>query len=91
MAAPVNQMLRHTIEEDAAADVILRDGSTLRLRPPVRGDVDAFVRFFAEFSDQSFYRRFHGHPSVDARLVAQDLEPGWAERGRCSVGSPPRR
>jgi len=70
------------IEEDTAAvDVILRDGSTLRLRPPARKDADALVRFFAELSDQSLYQRFHGHPSVDADLVAPDLEPDWTERG----------
>jgi len=70
-----------TIEADADVDVILRDGSTLRLRPPARDDADALVRFFAELSDQSLYLRFHGHPSVDARLAAEDLEPDWAERG----------
>ncbi len=69
------------VEEDTAVDVILRDGSTLRLRPPARDDGDALVRFFAELSDQSLYRRFHGHPSVDADLVAPDLEPDWVERG----------
>ncbi len=69
------------VEEDTAVDVILRDGSTLRLRPPNRDDADALVHFFAELSDQSLYRRFHGHPSVDADLVAPDLEPDWVERG----------
>ncbi len=68
-------------ESTAAVDVILRDGSTLRLRPPARDDADALVRFFAELSDQSLYRRFHGHPSVDADLVAPDLEPDWVGRG----------
>ncbi len=72
---------RLAVEADAAVDVILRDGSTLRLRPPGRADADALVRFFAELSDQSLYLRFHGHPSVDARLVAPDLEPDWVERG----------
>ena len=77
---PTTEKRRHTIEEDAA-DVILRDGSTLRLRPPARGDAEALLRFFAELSEQSLYMRFHGHPSVDARLVAPDLEPDWVERG----------
>jgi len=62
-------------------DVILRDGGTLRLRPPLRDDADALVGFFEDLSDQSLYLRFHGHPSVDARLVAPDLDPDWAERG----------
>ncbi|MEJ7792116.1 MAG: GNAT family N-acetyltransferase [Gaiellaceae bacterium] len=78
---PMDGNRRLTTEADADVDVILRDGSTLRLRPPARDDADALVRFFAELSDQSLYLRFHGHPSVDARLVAGDLEPDWAERG----------
>jgi len=71
----------HTIESDTAVDVILREGSTLRLRAPEQADEGALVHFFAELSDQSLYRRFHGHPSVDARLVAPNLDPEWAERG----------
>jgi acetyl coenzyme A synthetase (ADP forming)-like protein len=78
---PVDGKPQHTLDADTAVDVILRDGSTLRLRPPVSDDGDALVRFFAELSDQSLYLRFHGHPSVDARLVAHDLEPDWVERG----------
>jgi len=78
---PMKERLPHTIEEDTAVDVILRDGSTLRLCPPALDDADALVRFFAELSDQSLYLRFHGHPSVDAHLVAADLAPDWAERG----------
>ena len=78
---PLDGKLQHSFAVDAAVDVILRDGSTLRLRPPASDDGDALVRFFAELSDQSLYLRFHGHPSVDARLVAQDLEPDWVERG----------
>ncbi len=71
----------HAIERDTAVDVILREGSTLRLRAPEQADEGELVRFFAELSDQSLYRRFHGHPSVDARLVAPNLDPEWAERG----------
>ena len=74
---PMDGELQHAFATDTAVDVILRDGSTLRLRPPAPDDSDALVRFFAELSDQSLYLRFHGHPSVDARLVAQDLEPDW--------------
>ena len=78
---PVKEKVRHTIEGDAVVDVILRDGSTLRLRPPARDDAEALVRFFAELSDQSFYQRFHGHPLIDAHLVEPDLEPDWSKRG----------
>ena len=78
---PVKEKVRHTIEGDAVVDVILRDGSTLRLRPPARDDAEALVRFFAELSDQSLYQRFHGHPIIDAHLVEPDLEPDWSKRG----------
>ena len=77
----MKEKLRPAIEGDTAVDVILRDGSTLRLRAPARDDAEALVSFFAELSDESFYLRFHGHPPVDAHLVAPDLEPDWAERG----------
>src|SRR5687768_3302372 len=62
-------------------DVILRDGSTLRLRAPAAADREALVRFFRELSDRSLYLRFHGHPTVDERLVDPVVDPDWAERG----------
>ena len=62
-------------------DVILRDGGTLRLRPPARTDQEALVGFFQDLSDRSLYLRFHGHPRVDAHLVEPVLEPDWSERG----------
>ena len=80
MIVPLEEEQRPPFD-GVSVDVILRDGSTLRLRQPTRNDVDALVRFFADLSDQSLYRRFHGHPMVDARLVASDLDPDWVERG----------
>jgi acetate---CoA ligase (ADP-forming) len=62
-------------------DVILRDGSTLRLRPPRRDDADALLRFFHGLSERSLYLRFHGLPRLDERLVEPVLEPDWEERG----------
>lgn len=35
------------------ADVILRDGRTLRLRPPTRGESDALLAFFSGLSQRS--------------------------------------
>lgn len=69
-----------------AVDVILRDGSTLRLRPPRAADRAPLVRFFQNLSQRSLYLRFHGYPEVDERLVHPVLEPDWAERGAL-VGS----
>jgi acetate---CoA ligase (ADP-forming) len=63
------------------ADVVLRDGSTMRLRAPRPDDAAALLAFFDSLSDESLYLRFHGHPSVDARLVDPVLAPDWFERG----------
>jgi acetyl coenzyme A synthetase (ADP forming)-like protein len=65
----------------AAVDVILRDGSTLRLRAPVRGDAGALVEFFERLSEHSRYLRFHGTRRVDATLVEHFLDPDWVNRG----------
>ncbi len=61
-------------------DVILRDGRTLRLRPPSRSDVDRVVSFFRRLSSQSLHRRFHGLPAITPALVEPLLDTG-AERG----------
>jgi acetyl coenzyme A synthetase (ADP forming)-like protein len=65
----------------AVSDVVLRDGSTMRFRAPLKDDARALLEFFDKLSDQSLYRRFHGHPSVDDHLVAPMLDPDWVERG----------
>jgi acetyl coenzyme A synthetase (ADP forming)-like protein len=61
-------------------DVILRDGTTLRLHRPRAEDLDALLGFFAGLSDRSLYLRFHGLPSVTARLVTPWLDPDGVER-----------
>jgi acetate---CoA ligase (ADP-forming) len=63
------------------SDVILRDGTTLRLRPPRREDMDELVAFFGALSERSLYLRFHGFPSLGPELVEQLLDPNWVERG----------
>jgi acetate---CoA ligase (ADP-forming) len=67
--------------EGAATDVILRDGSTLRLRPPLAEDADAMLEFFESLSERSRYLRFHGFPSLGPKLVEPFLAPDWEERG----------
>jgi acetyl coenzyme A synthetase (ADP forming)-like protein len=69
-----------------ATDVILRDGSTLRLSAPVVEDADALVAFFTGLSEHSLYLRFHGFPALGRKLVEPVLEPDWQERGAL-VGS----
>ena len=63
------------------ADVILRDGRTLRLRPPSRDDADALLAFFSALSQRSLYLRYHGLPELGPRLVESLVEPDWQERG----------
>ncbi len=70
-----------SLVDTAPVDVILRDGSTLRLRPPRETDRQALVRFFEGLSERSLYLRFHGRPNVDERLVEPMLDPDWADRG----------
>src|SRR5437899_722402 len=62
-------------------DVILRDGSTLRLRPPHKTDVEALVAFFAGLSERSVYQRFHGFPTVGPATVEPFVEPDWEDMG----------
>ncbi len=64
-----------------ATDVILRDGSTLRLRAPVADDTDAVLELFSGLSDDSRYLRFHGFPALGSKLVEPVLDPDWDERG----------
>jgi acetyl coenzyme A synthetase (ADP forming)-like protein len=65
----------------APVDVILRDGSTLRLRTPVRGDAAALVAFYERLSENSRYLRFHGAQRIDATLVERFLDPDRDDRG----------
>ncbi len=65
----------------ASLDVILRDGTTLRLRPPGTGEADAVAELFARLSPESSARRFHGPASAAPWLVQAALDPDWRERG----------
>jgi acetyl coenzyme A synthetase (ADP forming)-like protein len=67
--------------DDRPTDVILRDGGTLRLRPPQEDDRERLLAFFTGLSSRSLYLRFHGVPRVDDRLVEPVLAPEWTERG----------
>jgi acetyl coenzyme A synthetase (ADP forming)-like protein len=61
--------MQRTALKPELVDVILRDGATLRLRPPTRGDADALIDFFANLSTASMHSRFHGARRVDRSLI----------------------
>jgi len=69
------------IRDLGVVDVILRDGGTLRLRPPEAADTGALTDFLSGLSEQSFYFRFHGAPAVRRQLVEPFIDPDWVERG----------
>jgi acetate---CoA ligase (ADP-forming) len=59
--------------ESLVRDVLLRDGSTLRLRAPMLEDFDDIKEFFDGLSAESRYMRFHGYGRTDiaARAAAE--------------------
>jgi acetyl coenzyme A synthetase (ADP forming)-like protein len=64
-----------------AVDVILKDGGTLRLRPPASSDAVAVLDFLQGLSERSLYLRFHGIRQVDRAFVDSVLDPDWLEAG----------
>jgi len=64
-----------------AVDVILKDGGTLRLRPPAADDAEAVLAFLHGLSERTLYMRFHGIRHVDESLVDPIVDPDWVERG----------
>lgn len=53
----------------ATTDVVLRDGSTICLRPAEERDLDALLAFLRSLSPESLYYRFLGLPSLNASRV----------------------
>jgi len=62
-------------------DVVLRDGTTLRLRAPRAADADAVTTFLERLSSRSRYLRFHGGGTNVGRVAETVVEPDWVERG----------
>ncbi len=55
-------------------DVVLRSGSTLRLRPVRPDDADALLAFFGRLSPDSLYLRFFSSRQVDSKATARFCE-----------------
>ncbi|MGD0273418.1 MAG: GNAT family N-acetyltransferase [Gaiellaceae bacterium] len=62
-------------------DVILRDGSTVRLRPPLAEEVEPVVQFLRNLSPESYTQRFHGSAKIDASLLEGMVDCDWLEQG----------
>src|SRR4051812_37377782 len=60
-------------------DVVLRDGSTLRLRPATTADAPALLDFFERLSPESRYLRFQGGMRVDAVVIRPFLQSDGVE------------
>ena len=69
-------------DSDMVVDVILRDGTTLRLRAPVDDDVPALVGFFADLSLRSRFLRFHGLGRRGRPVPAHPRRSGLGREGR---------
>ena len=60
-------------------DVVLRDGSTLRLRPTGAADDAALLAFFERLSPESRHLRFQGGVRIGASTVAPFLRSDGKE------------
>ncbi len=74
MSIPLGERVTTTAE-----DVVLRDGSTLRLRSTAPGDGPALVAFFDRLSPESRYMRFQGAGVVDLRTVEPFVHTDWTD------------
>ena len=65
--------------EPLIRDVLLRDGSTLRLQAPTPVDLDDIKAFYDGLSPESRYLRFHGYGRTDT-VARADAEATGADR-----------
>ena len=75
---------------DREADVVLRDGSTVHVRPVRAGDQDAIRAFLEGLSDESIGFRFFGRPNFDW-VTNWSVDVDYADRFALVAegGSPP--
>ena len=55
-------------------DVALRDGSTIRIRPALPGDIDAVTEFFSHLSQTSARFRFHGTATLQREMLERFVD-----------------
>src|SRR4051794_36770541 len=71
--------LRQMVGSQVREDVVLRDGSTLRLRPTGAADDAALLAFFERLSPESRHLRFQGGVRIGASTVAPFLRSDGTE------------
>ena len=69
-----------TVTQHEAVDVILRDGSTLRLHEPGDADREALVRFFEGVCPPQLVPGVSREPSGGRASREPVLDPDWVER-----------
>src|SRR6478672_1799461 len=67
------------VANQAREDVVLRDGSTLRLRPTTTADETSLLAFFDRLSAETRHLRFQGGVRIDAGLIAPFLRSDGTE------------
>jgi acetate---CoA ligase (ADP-forming) len=74
-----------------SADVALRDGSTVRVRPVLRGDRERIADFLTHVSEESIAFRFFGRPSLDW-VADWSVDVDYSDRVAlvAETGAPPR-
>src|SRR3954447_23101543 len=65
--------LQEMVANQVREDVVLRDGSTLRLRPTRDVDAAALLTFFERLSPDTRHLRFQGGVRIDAATIAPFL------------------
>lgn len=63
------------IDERDTVDTVVRDGSTVSLRPTTEADVPAVMSFFESLSADSLYNRFLGRPALTPARVHDLVAP----------------
>jgi acetyl coenzyme A synthetase (ADP forming)-like protein len=76
-----------TYHSGTECDVVLRDGSTLHLRPVRPSDAAALIDLYGRLSTESLYFRYFSMPKLDAeriaKLAAADLDREFTLVGEC--------
>jgi acetate---CoA ligase (ADP-forming) len=78
-----------TFFSEYSTDVVLRDGTTLRIRPVRPDDDNGLLELFRRMSEQSLYYRFMSVPRLDLQQIAKlsqvDYDQQFVMVGECGA------